>query len=413
MPKVTSKRPKPKGKAPVKKISEPAVFKKLRKWAKDNGAYIHPSIAFKKDGKDHTVIATEPIEPGTTLVSCPHDEAITVAKAHTEFYGNSTAKKRIAQLDGTELLCTYLVHHRNLAEKSPYHAYIATLPTTFNTPLYWNETDKNWLQGTDLLDATYDREDAWKEELENVNRSLPPGVKEIDWSSYLWARTVLSSRSFPSKLLGVPEDQSMPMLLPVVDSLNHQPFTPITWEITQHNAISLISESKIRKEHVVWNNYGPKSNAELIMGYGFTLSPFANFDCIAIPNLFPDYERKYALMQMALEGCENLPTFGVVDSDVKYLRIKSFLGLSSKPLHTSFLRVQRIMLLRDSELDLVERHIDHIDWDFISYRNELDVLMTLKDFIRPRYEAIQETAQQYHTAKNPRQEMIKRYRDGM
>jgi len=101
---------------------------------------------------------------------------------------------------------------------------------------------------------------------------------------YLTAATYLSSRAFPSSLLsetptliGTPFTE--PILIPGVDSLNHARGQPVSWVVThptkddasQEAKISLVIRSPIASGQELFNNYGPKPNSELILGYGFSL----------------------------------------------------------------------------------------------------------------------------------------------
>lgn len=91
---------------------------------------------------------------------------------------------------------------------------------------------------------------------------------------YLWAATVLSSRSFPSRLIGTsardgnvvmegPVDpiSSDPILIPVMDMLNHRPNHPVTW-FTSATEISFIVETAYPANTEIFNNYGAKGNEE-------------------------------------------------------------------------------------------------------------------------------------------------------
>jgi hypothetical protein len=69
-----------------------------------------------------------------------------------------------------------------------------------------------------------------------------------------------------------PPHEPIGCMLPVLDLLNHSPRTPIAW-IRNSEGVSFIHEGKeaFQKGEEVNNNYGPKSNEELLMGFGFTL----------------------------------------------------------------------------------------------------------------------------------------------
>lgn len=105
-------------------------------------------------------------------------------------------------------------------------------------------------------------------------------------SMYLAAATYISSRAFPSTILSrtpqLPnfdnEDDtpSEPVLLPGVDILNHARGQPVTWiSHTQPQApverVTIVPHDPTPAGQEIFNNYGPKPNAELLLGYGFTL----------------------------------------------------------------------------------------------------------------------------------------------
>ena len=103
---------------------------------------------------------------------------------------------------------------------------------------------------------------------------------------YLAAATHISSRAFPSSLLSLnptleAADDTKPILIPGVDSLNHKRAQPVTWSVNfpastsapgnQQPTISLILRENATAGSELFNNYGPKPNSELILGYGFSL----------------------------------------------------------------------------------------------------------------------------------------------
>lgn len=76
------------------------------------------------------------------------------------------------------------------------------------------------------------------------------------------------------------------MLLPGVDALNHARAHPVSWVVNKRLPspsqlspqlddadllISLVLHQPVEYGSELFNNYGPKPNAELILGYGFSL----------------------------------------------------------------------------------------------------------------------------------------------
>ena len=104
---------------------------------------------------------------------------------------------------------------------------------------------------------------------------------------YMTASTHLSSRAFPSSILSpdpslVSTPSTHPVLIPGVDLLNHKRGQPVSWIIScqdparDTNTVSIVAHPTPRADAdasliQVFNNYGPKPNDELILGYGFSL----------------------------------------------------------------------------------------------------------------------------------------------
>lgn len=75
-----------------------------------------------------------------------------------------------------------------------------------------------------------------------------------------------------------PERQSFPVLFPVMDSMNHSPESKVDWNFAA-DRFTLDTCEVTYAGQQVYNNYGPKSNTELLMGYGFCIADNP-YDCV-------------------------------------------------------------------------------------------------------------------------------------
>jgi hypothetical protein len=81
----------------------------------------------------------------------------------------------------------------------------------------------------------------------------------------------MSSRSFTSKH-ALPERLPFAILFPVVDIANHSIPSHVSWEFSASpKAFRLLLDRGVHTGEEILNNYGPKGNDELLMGYGFCL----------------------------------------------------------------------------------------------------------------------------------------------
>ncbi|KAH3903468.1 protein-lysine N-methyltransferase SCDLUD_001108 [Saccharomycodes ludwigii] len=215
--------------------------------------------------------------------------------------------------------------------------YIDALPLNLNCPLIWNPLELSLLFSTNLRQS-------WKSNITNVynewknviswyNRSfnsnenieydietssmediylkytfkLNPSSSSfssssnsiITWTSFeafLWAHLIATSRAFPEYVINKNTDNNITgnksniMFLPVIDLLNHDYNAKVEWfPVKPATATHPITANgfglRVFCKHIegceIFNNYGPKSNEELLNGYGFVLENNIN-DTVAL-----------------------------------------------------------------------------------------------------------------------------------
>ena len=151
--------------------------KDFEKWFVTNGGYLHPHIVITEDpvaGKSLRVKPEQLIPPDSTLVSCPHHLSLSWPNAHKSHFPQ-VQHPSCSQHVATRF---FLMKQRLLGVTSPWWPYIAMLPLSFNTPLYYDPADMVWIRGTNLGRAKKVREDAWRAEYEEGIKILFPN--EID-----------------------------------------------------------------------------------------------------------------------------------------------------------------------------------------------------------------------------------------
>lgn len=96
------------------------------------------------------------------------------------------------------------------------------------------------------------------------------------------------------------EDLEFPVLFPGLDAANHDHNARVDWTFNPGQfVLTLADEARaIDTGHEIYNNYGPKGNGELLLGYGFCVSRNPH-DTIAmtlkppVPTLQDDLRRAY------------------------------------------------------------------------------------------------------------------------
>ncbi|KAI0014772.1 hypothetical protein F4780DRAFT_169546 [Xylariomycetidae sp. FL0641] len=174
---------------------------------------------------------------------------------------------------------------------SPWWPYIRTLPQpqqmTSMLPLMWPSDDLEFLMGTNAFVAVEEIRSTLKKEHKRAMKLLPERYKfEYTRPLYYWAYCIFTSRSFrPSLILPSEETMSLPcamddfsVLLPLFDIGNHSPFAKTSWVLDESaRACKLQVGQAYSAGEQVFNNYGKKTNAELLLGYGFTFPPSDQF----------------------------------------------------------------------------------------------------------------------------------------
>lgn len=113
--------------------------------------------------------------------------------------------------------------------------------------------------------------------------------QDISFDDYLWAHLIVTSRAFPNKIVNPYAESHSVMLLPVIDLLNHQPGSKVQWSSSGSGNFKLtnLQEIPLAGQYELFNNYGPKGNAELLMGYGFVLEE-NEFDILQLSLSLPE-----------------------------------------------------------------------------------------------------------------------------
>ncbi|KAG8715941.1 hypothetical protein FRC11_012560 [Ceratobasidium sp. 423] len=212
------------------------------------------------------------------------------------FQSNSTNISQVLdKWSERQIVCVYMILHRVWKDikNSPlpsvlkHKPYLDMLPpsSVLLTTMYFSQEEMDLLKGSNLYQATITRSQEWRAEWQACVQGLSALDAELStaltWEYYLEAATHLSSRAFPSTILSktpsnVASNLSHAVLLPGIDSLNHKRATPVSWvanvsEPLGSSTLDLLIRETIPAGAECFNNYGPKPNSELILGYGFAL----------------------------------------------------------------------------------------------------------------------------------------------
>ncbi|KAG9071428.1 hypothetical protein KI688_005640 [Linnemannia hyalina] len=321
------------------------------------------------------------------------------------------------------------------AAGSFYKPYLDMVPDRIHTALEFDDQDMEHLRGTnaylvvkelkETLRAKYDKT------MEVVGGELTV-EQGYTWERFLWAETVVSSRTFPASLFGqvengivlIPLAGTYFQLLSCSHSMNHKSRHKATWIKTPEGL--QMSTAATKKGDQIFNNYGPKSNEELLIGYGFCIEDNAD-DMVTLKTNFsrdPDQERK----------TEILKYLGVTADTVHYLRrsmIPEQLLATMRVMAMNPIEVTRCYATiqdydqegedgeddaaREQRLEstnLVIKTTLSSELQFVGLRNEFAMLDLMDILLGTKLQGIVEWDQKLSPPQNSAQEFIKFYRQG-
>lgn len=269
-------------------------------WCKNNGATIDDSVEFKITGtKGITAVASGILSTEAPLIRIPKKLLITNELAKEKF---GVTEENIFKTNPNALVQLYVAKLKfDQTEESFYSPYIDMLPLKLEQPYFWNSEEIEILKGTDLylllrknleklvrewydllstLKLKPEGSDLYKEMNDSNNFDVFKFVsilnhdnETIHWNSfraYLWASGVFSSRAFPKLII---DDHcsniNEAFLYPIVDLLNHKNGVNVKW-VAQNDQVCFITQEVLKKGDEIFNNYGDKSNEDLLLSYGFT-----------------------------------------------------------------------------------------------------------------------------------------------
>lgn len=274
----------------------------LLDWAASHHATLHPSaeiyddqatgLSFRVKASAASIAPYEPIVSLPTPLTLSYANALQPTPAFPREFLSKTRPHVIGRL--------FLIKELLRGEESFWWPYIQALPQPEDVddwalPPFWPEEEAELLEGTNVEIGLDKIRDDLKREFREAKALLLASQKdaEDDFSElltrelYNWAYCIFSSRSFRASLVmteaqqqALPEHVSVDdfsVLLPLFDIGNHDMTVDVKWELDTANAANsgAACQLKVGREHKpgqqIFNNYSPKTNAELLLGYGFML----------------------------------------------------------------------------------------------------------------------------------------------
>ena len=303
----------------------------LVSWAAQHGGYFHNDVevALTPEKGYHIVVRRNvSLAPNTQVVTCPMPCTMSIlnvidAEGGFTCRGIKLPPSFIQKQPRETVERFFLMEQYLVGKKSWWAPYIATLPTPEEVRQLQFEKaeDLIWIKGTNLANALEKQTAQWKQFYEQGTEQLlklnwqNAKSGRLTWDLFRWASTIFTSRSFTSQVLDdtLPADKARPMgrfsksktsnlhdgcgnehtdfehlaelfsegfpvLIPVLDILNYRPLAQVEWQARcSYVGLEVLEAFKSGEE--VYNNYGPRDNETLLLGYAFAVpnNPFDHF----------------------------------------------------------------------------------------------------------------------------------------
>ncbi|POR32960.1 Protein-lysine N-methyltransferase EFM1 [Tolypocladium paradoxum] len=275
----------------------------LVSWASAHGAALHPAVDVFDDAQTGLSFrvkpsARTPLQPFEPVVRLPTSLTLSYLDALADESPRRFSKAFLAKAPPHVVGRLFLAKEYLTGRDSFWWPYIQALPQphepeSWALPPFWPAEEAELLEGTNVevgiekIRGDVKRE--WNEARELLRQHGDDEVfgRALTATLYQWAYCIFSSRSFrPSLVLsetqrgGLPEGVAMDdfsVLLPLFDIGNHDMTTEIRWDLDDAGQRC---ELKVGKAHgageQIFNNYSMKTNAELLLGYGFMVPATAD-----------------------------------------------------------------------------------------------------------------------------------------
>lgn len=384
-----------------------------------DGSGLDRSMRASADLESGSVIA---FLPSSLVYSMPKILETPLGQFLTKTFDASPDRFASTQCRTHLLLYTSLVYEKFENEDSLFAPYLWWLPEPrsggIQTPFWWSEEEiEQELGGTNVYFYVRDKSLQLRKEYELAQEILS-GTSffekngSLTYDNFLWAHTVFTSRAFPLKAMspdykkeqenqdGVVvvdprKENCLLCLWPLLDLLNHRRGAKITWLTSSSTTasssilssadapivpvqksnddtnkksvpgVSFIINESYKAGEEVFNNYGPKSNAEWLLGYGFTIPNNPDDVVIIKVNLGADPNQAWKRRFFQ----EKLNTFVDEDGGIEWILRRGndvtsvFSATVSKPLKRAqgLLTVMNVLCMNGGEIMELEQYLENVD----------------------------------------------------
>lgn len=292
-----------------------------------------------------------------------------------------------------------LIHERYvLGENSSFKAYMDVLPEVeeVNPTFTWPDEDLAFLEGSPVIAATKSLQMKLQREYDTLLgdeggliAKYPDRfpVEHFTYENWAWAFTMLFSRAI--RLRNLKQGESL-ALVPYADLINHSPFSQAYIDAREsgdwifksgEEEVILYADRGYRRMEQIYISYGPKSNAELLLLYGFAAerNPYNSVDVtVSISPLTASFVKEL--------NDDSIPVDPLAEEKAKFVESVGRDNTVDFPCYADRYPVEMLEYLRLMQMtpeDTRGRPLSEFDYSrTISPANEAAVLTSVIDAVR-------------------------------
>ncbi|XP_065605934.1 actin-histidine N-methyltransferase isoform X1 [Cyrtonyx montezumae] len=317
-------------------------FPELIKWATENGASTEGFEIANFEEEGFGLKATREIKAEELFLWVPRKLLMTVESAKSSVLGSLYSQDRILQAMGNITLAFHLLCER-ANPNSFWLPYIQTLPNEYDTPLYFEEDEVQYLRSTQAIHDVFSqykntaRQYAYfyKVIQTHPNASKLPLKDSFTYDDYRWAVSSVMTRQnqIPT------EDGSRVTLalIPLWDMCNHTNGLITTGYNLEDDRCECVALQDFKAGEQIYIFYGTRSNAEFVIHSGFFFDNNSH-DRVKIKLGVSKSDRLYAMK------AEVLARAGIPTSSVFALHS------TEPPISAQLLAFLRVFCMNEEEL---------------------------------------------------------------
>lgn len=330
-------------------------FPELMAWAAENGASTEGFEIANFPEEGFGLKATRDIKAEELFLWIPRNMLMTVESAKNSVLGLLYSQDRILQAMGNIALAFHLLCER-ADPNSFWMPYIKTLPSEYDTPLYFEEEEVHYLQSAQAINDVYSqykntaRQYAYfyKVIQTHPNASKLPLKDAFTFDDYRWAVSSVMTRQ--NQIPTEDGNRVTLALIPLWDMCNHTNGLITTGYNLEDDRCECVALQDYKADEQIYIFYGTRSNAEFVIHNGFFFDNNSH-DRVKIKLGVSKSERLYAMK------AEVLARAGIPSSSIFALHC------SEPPISAQLLAFLRVFCMSEDELKeyLVGEHaIDKI-----------------------------------------------------